>query len=135
MTLEQQVTQKIHSYTRKGGKDNRSQQAARMLAFAAHAQALGAREMGQVGGRHVVSYWKALRASGSLADSTLYNHWLAIRELWKLTGKSGEPPRPRKQDPQPPEPYQSAFKDKLFGGMGQRPMETKASADPQETTR
>lgn len=131
MTLEQQVAKKIHNYTRKGGKDNRSQQAARMLAFSAHAQALGAKEMGQVGGRHVVSYWKALRASGGLADSTLYNHWLAIRELWKLSGKNGEPPRPNKQEALPPEPSHNALKDKLFRGMGQRPMETKASADPQ----
>ena len=96
MTLCRQVEQLAHAYTRKGGKDNRRQQAARMMAFAAHAEALGAHEMGQVGGKHVVSYWRALRASGGLADATLYSHWLAIRELWRLAGKLGEPPRPFK---------------------------------------
>ena len=98
MKLQQQVQTLARAYVRKGGKDNRRQQAARMLAFAAHSEAQGAHEMGQVGGRHVMSYWKALRASGGLADSTLYSHWLAIRELWRLAGKPGEPPRPFKAE-------------------------------------
>ena len=98
MKLQQQVQTLAHGYTRKGGKDNRRQQTARMLAFAAHAEAAGAHEIGQVGGRHVVSYWKALRASGGLADSTLYSHWLAIQELWRLAGKVGDPPRPHKPE-------------------------------------
>ena len=101
MKLQQQVQTLARAYVRKGGKDNRRQQAARMLAFAAHSEAQGAHEMGQVGGRHVMSYWKALRASGGLADSTLYSHWLAIRELWRLAGKPGEPPRPFKAGEQP----------------------------------
>ena len=101
MKLQQQVQALAHGYTRKGGKDNRRQQTARMMAFAAHCEAQGAHEMGQVGGRHVVNYWKALRASGGLADSTLYSHWLAIRELWHLAGKPGEPPRPFKAGEQP----------------------------------
>lgn len=94
MKLQQQVQELTRGYARKGGKDNRRQQIARMTAFANHCEALGAGDMGQVGGRHVVGYWKSLRASGGLADSTLYNHWLAIRELWQLAGKPGEPPRP-----------------------------------------
>lgn len=101
MKLQQQVQHLAHAYTRKGGKQNRRQQAARMMAFAAHCEAHGASEMGQVGGRHVVSYWKALRAADGLADSTLYSHWLAIRELWDLAGKPGEPPRPFKAGEQP----------------------------------
>lgn len=94
MKLTSQVEQLARAYVRKGGKDNRRQQVGRMNAFAAHCEGLGAREMGQVGGRHVVSYWRVLRAAGGLADSTLYGHWLAIRELWRLAGKAGEPPRP-----------------------------------------
>lgn len=101
MKLQQQVQELTRAYVRKGGKDNRRQQTARMLAFAAHCEALGAHEMGQVGGRHVVGYWKALRASGGLADATLYSHWLAIRELWSLAGKPGDPPRPFKAEKQP----------------------------------
>lgn len=101
MKLQQQVQALARGYVRKGGKDNRRQQAARMLAFAAHAEGLGAHEIGQVGSRHVVSYWKALRASGGLANATLYSHWLAIRELWGLAGKPGEPPRPFKAEERP----------------------------------
>ena len=97
MKLRRQVEQLAHAYKRKGGKDNRRQQAARMMAFAAHAEGLGALEIGQVGGKHVVSYWRALRSTSGLADATLYSHWLAIRELWRLAGTSGEPPRPHLQ--------------------------------------
>lgn len=101
MGLCSQVEALARGYVRKGGKDNRRQQAARMMAFAAHCEGLGASEMGQVGGKYVVSYWKALRASSGLADATLYSHWLAIRELWLLSGKTGEPPRPFKTGEQP----------------------------------
>ena len=101
MRLQQQVQGLARGYVSKGGKDNRRQQFARMMAFASHAEALGAHEIAQVGGRHVVDYWRALRASGGLADSTLYSHWLAIRELWGLAGKPGEPPRPFKTEKQP----------------------------------
>ena len=106
MRLTHQVEQLSDAYVRKGGKDNRRQQRARMIAFAAHCEAAGAREMGQVGGKHVVSYWRALRASGGLADATLYAHWLAIRELWRLYGKPGDPPRPRTSVPSQPEDNQ-----------------------------
>lgn len=93
MRLVQQVQELTRTYVRKGGKDNRRQQAARMLAFAAHCEALGAREMGQVGAIHVIRYWKA---STDLSDATRYSHWLAIRKLWFLAGKPAEPPRPFK---------------------------------------
>lgn len=113
MSLIKQVENKTHEYVRKGGKDNRKQQRARMLAFAAFASTIGAREMGQVGATHVIRYWKAHR---ELSDATLYSHWLAIRELWVIFGKSGEPPRPRKKAPSK---VQISLKDKLFGrGMG-----------------
>ena len=79
-------------YGRTGGKDNRRQQRARMLAFAEHCAAMGAHSLGQVGRNHVISYWKIHRA---LAPPTAYSHWLAIRELWRLAGKPGEPPEPR----------------------------------------
>ena len=98
MKLQQQVQELTRAYVRKGGKDNRRQQTARMLAFAAHCEALGAREMGQVGATHVIRYWKA---STGLSDATRYSHWLAIRELWGLAGKPGEPPRPFKAGEQP----------------------------------
>lgn len=98
MELLHQVEKLSRAYVRKGGKDNRRQQRARMLAFAKHAARLGAREMGQVGARHVISYWKA---SEGLSDATRYAHWLAIRELWRAANKVEEPPRPRIKDALP----------------------------------
>lgn len=94
MSLLKDVERLTENYVRKGGKDNRRQQRSRMLAFAVHASTLGAREMGQVGAIHVIRYWKAHRG---LSDATLYNHWLAICELWRLCGKAGEPPQPKKK--------------------------------------
>jgi hypothetical protein len=94
MRLQQQVEALAHAYTRKGGKTNRRQQAARMVAFAAHAEGLGATDIGQLGSKQVIAYWRALRAQG-LSERTMYAHWLALRELWRLAGKSGDPPRPR----------------------------------------
>jgi hypothetical protein len=79
-------------YGRTGGKDNRRQQRARMLAFAEHCAATGAHSFGQVGKNHVISYWKAHR---TLSPATAYAHWLAIRELWRLAGKPSVPPEPR----------------------------------------
>lgn len=79
-------------YGRTGGKDNRRQQRARMLAFAEHCATMGAHSFGQVGKNHVISYWKVHRA---LSPTTTYSHWLAIRELWRLAGKPGVPPAPR----------------------------------------
>lgn len=78
-------------YGRTGGKDNRRQQRARMLAFAEHCATMGAHSFGQVGKNHVISYWKVHRA---LSPATAYSHWLAIRELWRLAGKPGVPPEP-----------------------------------------
>lgn len=105
MSLVLQVERLTDNYVRKGGKDNRKQQRDRMLAFAAHAEASGAQEMGQVGATHVVRYWKAHR---DLADTTLYSHWRALVLLWKLSGKTGDPPVPRKKKP-------LSLKEKLFG--------------------
>ena len=92
MRLLKEVEALSHAYVRKGGKDNRRQQRARMLAFAEHAAASGAHSLGQLGKAHVIAYWKSHR---ELAPTTAYSHWLAIKALWRLAGKAGEPPRPR----------------------------------------
>lgn len=86
----------IHGYARTGGKDNRRQQAARMRAFVEHCATLGAKSFEQIGKQHVVRYWKGHR---ELSPTTAYSHWLAIRELWRLAGKPGEPPKPRMDVP------------------------------------
>lgn len=88
--LVEQVQTLARGYTRKGGKDNRRQQAARMAAFAAFCEVnAGVEELGQVGKRHVVRYWIEHR---HLSHTTLYNHHRALVILWRLAGKSGLPP-------------------------------------------
>ena len=94
MSLIRQVEQATHAWAAKGNKAGRARQRNMMRRFAAHAEALGARETGQVGGRTVISFWKALRAEKGLSWATQMDYWRAIRELWVLWGKAGEPPRP-----------------------------------------
>ena len=89
--LVEQVQALARGYVRKGGKTNRKQQAARMMAFAAHCEGLGAVEMGQVGSNHVLRYY---RATAALSASTRYNHYRALVILWRLAGKPGLPPEP-----------------------------------------
>lgn len=95
MKLQHEVETLAHRYTCRGGRDNRRQQVGCMVAFAVHAEQMGARSMAQVGGKHVISYWCSLRSKGGHKPRTLYNHWLALCELWRLSKKNGEPPRPR----------------------------------------
>ena len=96
--LLDQLHEDTHAWAAKGHKANRARQRRMMMAFAGHAEALGAREKGQVGGRTVIAYFKALRAANR-AYATQMDHWRAIRELWQLWGKPGEPPKPRNPAP------------------------------------
>lgn len=95
MSLVRQVEQATHSWAAKGNKAGRARQRQMMRRFAAHAEATGARDAGQVGGRTVVAFWKALRSEKGLSCTTQMDYWRAIRELWQIWGKPGEPPRPR----------------------------------------
>lgn len=94
MSFYRDVESVIHAYVRKGGKDNRRQQARRMLSFASHCQNLGVRHAGEVGRRHVIEYWKSLRVD-ALSERTIYSHYLALRELWKLLRRLDLPPMPK----------------------------------------
>jgi hypothetical protein len=87
-----QVRMLTRAYVRKGGKTNRRQQAARMLAFARFCENEGATEINRLGARHVILYWKQNR---HLAPSTQYNHYRALCVLWELAEKAGRPPVPR----------------------------------------
>jgi len=91
MKILQEVEVLSRSYVRKGGKDNRRQQRARMLVFAEFCAGEGAHSLAQVGAAHVIRYW---RANIHLSDSTRYNHWRAFCVLWLLCGKSVKPPKP-----------------------------------------
>lgn len=91
MSMVVQLEKLAHAYLRHGGKDNRRQQFCRMVKFIIFAESMGARSLAQVGSRHVIYYWKANR---NLSDTTAYNHWRALCQLWVLAGKIGQPPEP-----------------------------------------
>lgn len=78
-------------YVRRGGKDNRQQQRKRMIAFATFCAQLGARNLAEVGHRHVKLYWRSI---AQYSPRTRYAHWLALRDLWALSGKTGCPMPP-----------------------------------------
>ncbi|WP_368639719.1 hypothetical protein ABRZ04_12920 [Castellaniella ginsengisoli] len=86
-----QVQALVRGYIRKGGKSNRRQQAARMVAFARFCEQQGAADIHGVGARHAIRYWRQHR---DLAPATLYNHYRAFCVLWELSGKAGKPPEP-----------------------------------------
>lgn len=94
-----EVEQLTVGYVRRGGKDNRRQQRARILAFARFCATLGARNTTQIGHRHVKLYWRAIVHRSA---RTRYAHWLALRDLWTLAGKSGSPIPPPQENTQNP---------------------------------
>ena len=93
MKLLLEVERITRGYVRKGGKDNRRQQRARMIAFADFCAQMGANSMGQIGRAHVISYWKSTE---NLSERTRYSHWRALVTLWGLAEKAGLPPEPLK---------------------------------------
>ena len=95
MSLRHQVKQITHGWAGGGNKAHRARQRVHMDKFAAHAEASGARNPGQIGGRTVISFWKALRAGKAPSLATQMDYWRSINELWQILGKVGEPPKPR----------------------------------------
>lgn len=90
--LIDEVRQLTLGWVKKGGKTGRREQARIMIAFARDVENLGPKFMGQVGQKQVIQYWKANR---DLSDATLMSRWYALKQLWTLAGKAGEPPKPR----------------------------------------
>lgn len=90
--LVAQVRMLTRAYVRKGGKTNRRQQVARMLAFARFCESEGVTEINRLGARQVILYWMQNR---HLAPSTQYNHYRALCILWELAEKVKGPPVPR----------------------------------------
>jgi hypothetical protein len=95
--LSDQVQEATRLWARKGGKRGRAEQVERMMAFAAFAEALGAAEKGQIGGKTVVAFWRALRAQ-KRAYATQMSYYYALRHLWALLELPGEVPMPRRDD-------------------------------------
>jgi hypothetical protein len=83
---------RVSGFDRQGGKANRRQQMLRACTVCDWVQRnCQVNHLGQVGGRQVVQFWKSHQ---ELAESTRYGYWLALCQLWRFSGKAGEPPRP-----------------------------------------
>ena len=93
MSLQREIQVLAHDYVKKGGKQNRRKQAKRMIALGVCAEKLGCKHLSELGKRHVIEFWKSHR---DLSEAVQYQHFLAFRELWQRSGKSGEPPKPKK---------------------------------------
>jgi len=93
MAIRTDVTKVSRDFVRRGGKQNRRKQFSRMLSFAAYCEArCPGISLAQVGGRHVIGYYKSLQ---HLSWTTREAHYYAIASLFQLAGKSS-PPRPFK---------------------------------------
>ena len=89
-SIKTEVLLLTRNYVRSGGKFNRKQQLQRMLAFTSFCQDQGAKDLAQVGQKHVMAYY---RDNKNLSHPTIYNHFLAITKLFELALKN-PPPRP-----------------------------------------
>lgn len=87
---------RLAGFDRQGGKANRRQQMERACSVCDWVQNnCQVPHLGQLGGRQIVQFWKA---HAHLAESTRYGYWLALCQLWLLSGKAGEPPKPHYGD-------------------------------------
>jgi hypothetical protein len=86
MALTPDWRHRLHQYARKGGKTSRRRTVDRIERFVA---ACGCRPE-QIGRRHVYEFWE----SRAWAPSTARDYWYAIRLLWAMLERAGEPPRP-----------------------------------------
>lgn len=98
--LQTEIRRLISGYVRQGGKDNRRQQARRMMAFGDYCAQQGAQGLAQVGSKHVIRYWQT-ESLQQLSDATRLSHFYALAALWRLAGKPGSPPRPYPVDHRP----------------------------------
>lgn len=90
-TLYSEIQKKTLFYVRKGGKKNRRQQAARMIAFARFCENKGAKSVGQIGKTHIELYFRSI---AHLSESTRMQHYYAIKTLWhELLEKPTEIPK------------------------------------------
>lgn len=78
-------------YGRRGGKENRRLQKQRLAVFVGYcASQLQLKSLGQIGKKHVESFFVS---RWNLSEKTKTHYWYAIRILWKLLAKIGEPPK------------------------------------------
>ncbi len=91
--MEKWVRERVDVFVRHGGKTSRRATVGRLIAILDDIQQheQGVRQPPQVGRAHLHRYWVRKHR---LAERTLADHWYAMRLLWQLLERSGEPPKP-----------------------------------------
>lgn len=93
-SVSQQIFQRTHVYAAHGAKKNRRRQikllqhACAWIAMTHHLN-----HVDQIGKRHIIDFYRHNR---DLSGSTIMAYFYAFVVLWEILGRSGEPPRPRK---------------------------------------
>ena len=92
-SMETWIRARVDVYLRHGGKTSRRATVSRLIAvledIRQHEQ--GVRLPPQVGRAHLHRYWARQR---HLSERTRQDHWYAVRLLWELLDRAGQPPRP-----------------------------------------
>lgn len=91
MKLQEEFKRATRNFVRSGGKTNRKMQLKRMQSFVIHCRSMGCTSLNQVGKRQVMNYYESCE---NLAESTLLNHYYAIKQLMKLALISCQIPKP-----------------------------------------
>jgi hypothetical protein len=92
-TLVNQVRALAHDFVRRGSKANRRLQVGRIIKFVEFIEETERpHNLHEIGHRHVVNFWKHHR---EFAPKTANDYWLAFCILWRWSGKTGTPPKPR----------------------------------------
>ncbi|WP_299314755.1 hypothetical protein [uncultured Halomonas sp.] len=85
--LSRELDHQLKLYAAKGGKTSRRSTVRRARRFIAFCQ----RPAEQIGRRQVYEFFE----QHQLSPTTQRDYYYAIALLWRLLGRSGEPPRPR----------------------------------------
>ena len=91
--MKKWVIERADIYLRHGGKTSRRAMVQRLITICEEIQSYesGVKLPPQIGKAHIHRYWHRQQR---LSPVTLRDHWYALRLLWELLGRSGEPPRP-----------------------------------------
>ena len=93
--MKKWVIERADIYLRHGGKTSRRAMVQRLITICEEIQSYeaGVKLPPQIGKAHIHRYWHRQQR---LSPVTLRDHFYALRLLWDLLGRTGEPPRPPK---------------------------------------
>lgn len=110
VSLYKRVLTDLRKYTTKGSPEDRVRKVAIMLEFVEFAEDRGVNHLEELGARHVVKFWRHLRATNPRADKTLGDYHRALRALWAFYN------RPESDVPKPWTRVETAARDARVAG-------------------